>query len=368
MKVIHMTTVHKRNDIRIFIKQCSALSSFGHDVALLIADGLGDDTVKNIKIYDVGKKAGRLKRMLLSTIAMYQKAIELNAEVYHFHDAELLPVGYLLKKKGKEVVYDVHEDLPKQVYGKPYLKPYLKPLISKGIKFVEDFVSRRLSSIVGATPVISERFNSLNQNVININNFPILGELAGEVEWEEKSLEVCYVGGITEIRGIHQVVEAFGSIGNCRLNLVGEFGSQHLRNELKDSVGWNNINELGFLNREGVRDILSRSIGGLVTFLPLPNHVDAQPNKMFEYMSAGVPVIASNFPLWKDVIEKNECGICVDPESPAEISKAIQYLANNPIKARQMGENGKKAVASIYNWGIESLKLKALYESFEGGK
>ena len=104
-------------------------------------------------------------------------------------------------------------------------------------------------------------------------------------------------------------------------------------------------------------------MAGLVTFYPLPNHVDAQPNKMFEYMSSGLPVIASNFPLWKKIIEGNKCGLCVDPLDPAAIAKAIDYIVSHPDEARAMGENGKRAVYEKYNWGVESEKLISLYRS-----
>jgi glycosyltransferase involved in cell wall biosynthesis len=121
------------------------------------------------------------------------------------------------------------------------------------------------------------------------------------------------------------------------------------------------VEALGFLDREGVRDVLHRAVAGLVTFLPLPNHIDAQPNKMFEYMSAGVPVIASHFPLWREIVEGNRCGICVDPLQPAAIAEAIDFLIANPLEAERMGRSGQKAVQERYNWAIEEQKLLAFY-------
>ena len=93
----------------------------------------------------------------------------------------------------------------------------------------------------------------------------------------------------------------------------------------------------------------------------MPNHVNALPNKMFEYMSAGLPVIASNFPLWKEIVEGNKCGLTVNPLSPKEIAEAIRYLLAHPEEARKMGENGRKAVLEKYNWDNESRKLMVFY-------
>ena len=149
---------------------------------------------------------------------------------------------------------------------------------------------------------------------------------------------------------------------NARLQLGGKFSETTVEQTAKAYSGWTKVDVLGFLDREGVKTILARSVAGLVTFLPLPNHIDAQPNKMFEYMSAGIPVIASNFPLWRDIIEGNDCGLCVDPLNSAAIAEAIDFLINNPERAQAMGENGFKAVQQIYNWTIEEMKLLDFYQ------
>jgi glycosyltransferase involved in cell wall biosynthesis len=123
------------------------------------------------------------------------------------------------------------------------------------------------------------------------------------------------------------------------------------------------VNALGFLSRQEVKTLLAESMAGIVTFLPVPNHIDAQPNKMFEYMSAGLPVIGSHFPLWKEIIEGNNCGICVDPNQPEEIGKAIQYIFDHPKEAENMGINGIKAIEEKYNWRAEEQKLISTYQS-----
>lgn len=118
---------------------------------------------------------------------------------------------------------------------------------------------------------------------------------------------------------------------------------------------------MGFLNRSEVAELLSKASAGLVLFHPYPNHIDAQPNKMFEYMSAGLPIISSNFPLWKEIVEGNSCGICVDPLNPTAIREAIEQIIRNPDDAAQMGRNGRSAVESKYNWETESFKLLKFY-------
>ncbi|MEN3291015.1 MAG: hypothetical protein V7642_268 [Burkholderiales bacterium] len=362
MKIVHLTSAHPRQDTRIFIKQCRSLAAHGYDVTLVVADGEGDECRESVKIVDVGYLPGRLNRILKTAQRVYRKAVVLDADLYHLHDPELIPAGLKLKRIGKKVVFDSHEDVPKQLLSKPYLGARSLQVLAKVFSMYERYACRRFDGIVTATPLIRDKFRAFSPRVIDINNFPILGELNSEVPWTEKRDEVCYVGGIGSIRGIREIVRANGFLcSSARLNLVGEFSEQAVEAEVKSYPGWSRVNEFGILDRIGVRDILARSVAGLVTFHPLPNHLDAQPNKMFEYMSAGIPVIASNFPLWRQIIENNKCGVCVDPLDPKAISDAIDYLVLNRDMASRMGENGRHAVMEKYNWSIEEKKLLDFY-------
>jgi glycosyltransferase involved in cell wall biosynthesis len=152
----------------------------------------------------------------------------------------------------------------------------------------------------------------------------------------------------------------------ARLNLGGRFSERDVEQQAQQSSGWPRVNVLGFIDRDAVREVMARSMAGLVTFHPLPNHIDAQPNKMFEYMSAGIPVIASDFPLWRVIVAGNDCGLLIDPMRPQEIANAIDKLVSNPDMAQRMGNNGRKAVETQYNWRIEEQKLLGFYDKILG--
>lgn len=341
---------------------CRSLSAV-YSVSLVVADGLGDEHKDDVNIHDVGsKQGGRFKRMTSTVRKVLAKARFLDGELYHLHDPELMPVGVKLMRQGKKVIFDAHEDLPKQLRTKPYLNEFSRTILSQAASVYETWASSKFSAVVAATPAITEKFAAINQISETINNYPILGELSRSNGDETRSREVTYVGGMSRIRGIGYVVDAMGFTTDVTLNLIGNFGDAAFEREVKQKHAFSRINQLGFLERSEVREVLGRSCAGTVTFLASPNHIDAQPNKMFEYMSAGLPIITSDFPLWREIVEGNKCGICVEPTDTAAIGAAIQYIVDNPNEAREMGQRGRRAVVEKYNWSNEEMRLLALYK------
>jgi len=361
IKICHLTSVHPRYDTRIFIKECISLARAGYDVILIVADSKGDEEKEGIKIVDVGLGPfGQAGRMTRTVMFVYKQALNVKADIYHFHDPELIPIGLLLRRHGKRVIYDVHEDVPRQTLSKSYIPFAFRKPISVMTETIEVFSAKRFDGVVTATPFINERFLRLGAKAVNVNNYPLVSELRPiENQWKQKEKAVCYVGGIVGIRGAFEMVRAIGKV-EYRLFLGGEIKS-NIEKKLKEMPGWQNVETLGFLDRTAVKSTLSRSMGGLVVLHPTINYKDGLPVKMFEYMSAGIPVIASKFPLWKEIVEGAKCGICVDPLNPEEIADAIRWIIEHPIEAQEMGEKGRQAVLDKYNWEQESQKLLRLY-------
>ena len=361
MKVCHLTSAHSRYDTRIFIKECKSLAKNGFAVSLIVADGLGNENKDGVNFFDVGQKSKhRLIRFIVTTNKVYKEALKLNADIYHFHDPELMFFAYLLKLKGKKVIYDVHEDLPRQLLCKPYLSNVSKKPLSFFIEKMENYFASRYTAVVTATSFIKDRFIKINCETIDVNNFPVLSEFE-DFSKKAKQDEICYVGGLSEVRGIYEIIESLNFLNSLRLNLAGSFNDSSFEKKTKAQSSWSKVNELGFIDRNGIKEVYSKSKIGLVTLHPVINYVNALPVKMFEYMASGLAVIASDIPLWKEIIEESKCGVCVNPLNPKDIANAVNEMIQNPEALREMGANGRKAIVQKYNWSNEDKKLLMLY-------
>lgn len=360
--VCHLTSVHPRYDTRIFHKMCCSLAMAGYKVTLVVADGNGDEISNGITILDSGKPRSRLHRMLFKSWQVAAQGLRQGAEVFHFHDPELIPAAIWIRIVGKKVIYDVHENVPESIWDKDYLPKPFAISLSYVMDAFERAASLVMSAVVAATPQIHKRFMR-RKNTRTINNYPVLHEFE-RIELSSacrSTREICYLGVITRARGLLELVRAL-PFCDAKLNLIGSFKDKGFRDLLMRENGWRSVIEHGQLDRDQCAQILSRSAVGIVTFLPKRNHIEARPNKMFEYMAASLPVIASNFPGWSEIIEGNHCGVCVDPADPQQIAAAISKLLSDPKLARTMGRNGFQAVRDKYNWGTEERQLLSLYK------
>lgn len=360
VKICHLSTVHKRYDVRIVLKECHTLSLKGYEVYFIVSDGIGPENFQGIFIHDIGKHSGRFTRVFFSPFKIVVKALEINAEIYHFHDAELLLPGLILRMFGNKVIYDVHDDLPKQILDKHYIPTFFRKCLSGLIRFIEKITVPFLSAVITADACKETRFRKYHRRVQAIYNYPLINEVCNIDLVLRKPNYLCYIGGITRIRGIMEILEAIEPL-QVKLLLAGDFEPPELLAEAKSKPAWNSVEYYGFVDRNKVMNVLSEASIGLVILLPNENYLESLPIKMFEYMSASLPVIVSDFDHLRAIVDKYNCGVCVDPKDIAGISNAIRYLLDNPIIARSMGERGKKAIMEELNWNTQANSLIQLY-------
>jgi glycosyltransferase involved in cell wall biosynthesis len=359
-------SVHPPFDTRIFHKEAKTLVRAGYEV-VLIAQHEKSEVVDGVKVVALPRPRNRFARIFGLTWQAFRLALRERADVYHFHDPELLPIGVLLKFFTRaKVIYDVHEDVPQQILTKHWIPALLGRPLAEVFNAFEKLLTRVLDAVVVATEGIAEKFARFGPIVIH--NYPNLEMLPRPSKGcgGGKGKVLVYVGGISKLRGAIEMVRALEYLNpslEVYLELIGRFEPEELAKELQALPGYKRVRFLGWLPWEEAWQQAQRAVAGLVLFHPAPNHTDSLPNKLFEYMAAGLPVVASNFPLWKEIVEGNRCGITVDPLDPKAIARAIEYLLTHPEEARRMGENGRRAVEEKYNWGKDAEKLVRLYRN-----
>lgn len=369
--MIHVLTVgHVRFDTRIWIKEISSLVRAGYKIRYHVADGGGDEVKSGVEIIDYGAippGSGVVFRFKKMFQVMTQSGLK-RGDWVHFHDGIFLPFALLLAFRGCKVIYDVHEDFPRQVLNFRFNR-FIKRAMSSSLSLLEWLGSKLFFQIIAATPAIARRFPK-NKTIL-VQNFPLSQELVSSNRADADIVQsdrkyIAYVGGLSKHRGALEMLRALELVNQkypLTLLFGGEITPSSLRAELIKSGGWKFVEELGFISREKFSEVLAKSELGLVLFHPSPNHTEAQPNKMFEYMSSGTPILASNFPMWANIVEGAGCGVLSDPLNPEDIADSITWVLEHPTESKLMGVRAREAVLKTYNWDVEKAKLLDFYNA-----
>jgi len=355
---------------------CRTSAAAGYEVTLLCADNLPDEVIDGVHIVPAsGKPVSKSERATKTVKALYKKALEVDADIYQLHDPELIPICRKLKKKGYRVIFDSHEDMPAQIKIKTWIPVLLRQIVSFSYYILEKQVTKKLDYVFSVTEPITSRFAGYGVKTETIHNYPLLSEFetfqkaeSGESEADGKDRDgrktppvLCFTGNISITRGMRQMFRVMETV-DARLIIAGKiFINEDAEfDELLKTHP--DVEFRGPYTREDMLEIYRESDAALLLLLPTRNHVQSLPNKLFEYMAGGLPVIASDFAIWRPIFEKHQCGIQIDPANEQAVTDAVTYMLTNPREARRMGENGIRAVEEEYNWERESRKLLAVYQ------
>ncbi len=362
MKICQFTTVHPRNDVRVFYKTCVALAEAGHDVTLVVADGEGDEFKQGVNIIDIGDfRLKRLARYFKARKIMFNEIIKLDADVYEFHDPELLGIGVKLKNLGNKVVFDSHEDVPKQILYKSWLGPlFIRKIISKFYNNREKLKVKKLDGLISVIDEITDKFTCGRK--ITIHNFPVIDKWKDSaINIDEREDWVTYVGSLTIERGVVDYINAIGELpDNYRLKLIGNFSPKSLLDDCKKLRNWDRVDYLGYLPVNDVTRIVGMSKIGLSVLHPMDNYLTSLPTKGFEYMAAGTPFILSDFKYWRPYFEG--CGVFVEPANVEHIANAMNKLIIDEKYLKGLHDSCAES-ANKFSWKVESRKLVSFLES-----
>jgi glycosyltransferase involved in cell wall biosynthesis len=363
-RIAHVTTVHPPTDTRILVKECRSLERAGLDVTLF-APTTTAVTIEGVRIEPLREFRSRLARMIYGSTAALIRCLRYHPQICHLHDPELLPAAAVLRLFGVRVVFDVHEDLPGQVLTKPWIPKAWRPVTSRLARIWEHAVAWTANVVVIAEPGVFERFPGANK--VLVENSPLIEEFDSalprdQLEYSNRPQRIAYVGGVSMSRGLGEMVDATSLLrrggSHVTLSVAGRAQSSIAGGAPPYSDG---VQFMGWLDRRAVVALLADSRAGLVVLHPEPNYIDSQPTKLFEYMAAGLPVIASDFPRWREIVLSAQCGLVVDPLRPDEIALAAGWLLENPTEAFEMGRRGRIWVEREKAWSREERVLTRAY-------
>lgn len=375
MKVCVLSSVHPCFDVRIFQKEATSLAEAGYQVTLVAVADFDERVVDRIRVLGLPQPKRKASRPL-NWYRILRIALQEKADLYHFHDPELLVVGSMIKVLTRSpIIYDVHENYPQDILTKEWIPGALRKPISTTFRIFEDIMVRFMDGVMVVNEHLAERFSgkSLVVTVSNYSRIDLFAADEGPSEQRDDPLRpyFVYTGRVSDDRGIYECLEAVKSLEDetAELLCAGRIG--HVSNDefrtLLDGVQHSaHFKYLGLLPYESIPPLLGGAVAGLLCFQATPNNVLGTPNKLFEYMSAGIPVIASDFPFIRQVVSGADCGLLVQPGNVQEIAAAMTHLLQNPRDAVRMGGNGLRAVSERYNWGAEEKKLLSLYQMLLG--
>lgn len=371
VKVCHLSSVRESRDLCMFRRSCVSLAAAGYEVYLVAKGESRED--RGVHVIGVGEPPqSRLRRMLFFTRRICRAALETDAAVYQIHDPELLPFALALKRRGRRVIFDSHEFYTELIRTKHYL-PFARQ-VARVYGVFERYVLRHIDAVIfpgtrnGADP-----FAGVSPRTVIIGNYALKDELyagcppGGEAASRGVS-RMCCVGDMTPDRGIENLIRVSARAG-AALTLVGEIHPPAYEEALRRMPESRGTSFLGRLDRERVREVLAGSTVGMCL---MPNGgqyniCDTFNMKVYDYMAMGLPVVLSDSPYARRVLERYAFGIAVDPADVEEAARAVLWLAGHPEEAARMGREGRRAVAEEFNWDTQEKKLLALYRDLTAG-
>jgi len=309
--------------------------------------------------------------MLVLTVRALIIAIDQKAEIYHIHDAELLPIAAALKIIfGKHVIYDMHENMRKKIPTKMWLLRAFRWLALCIFQIIEKSCLHYMDYLILAEDGYIEDYKAY-RNIVVIHNYPIT-DYFNTTETKNRigigdSHSAVYVGRVSRSRGIFEMIEATRLLHeegyDIVLELAGSIASEEgLHKAMEDAVKAGFLKYKGVISAMEIAALLENADVGLSLIHPVGDHQQTIHTKIYEYMIAGLPFVASDFYCYRQFIKMTGSGICVNPLNSGEVKAAIKDLIDNPSKRMEMGKAGKSAVNREYNWAHEEEIMLGVYK------
>lgn len=369
--IVHATTVHPRKDTRIFFKECISIAkNTNYSIALWVRDGRPPEIHSNVKIENLGTAPkNRVDRFISGIASLATKSIVRKPDLIHIHDPELVTLIPLWITVGIDVIFDMHENIPKDISSKHYLSKSQKAIIFVLYRIFERILILS-TAVICAENSYAQYYPWLKRKA-TILNYPRIASIPSKARIQKYTFG--YLGSVSHNRGIISATKAIkrlrGTGVPATFLCIGPIDPKvQVAPLFSEAVheGW--LEAPGRIQADKAWPLIAQCRIGLAILDNEDNFTTSYPTKIFEYMAIGIPIIASDFPLYKETVDRAQCGITVSPDSEKEIFDAMRLLATNETIASELGNNGRLSVSSHYSWESEEEKLNSLYEGLISSK
>ncbi len=385
MKVCMLTSAHSPFDVRVFQREAKSLArSKCHKVTIIAPYtglGLEDPKLEGVEVFVVPKYRYKFLMRVVTILRLLYKAWGVRAAVYHCHEFDIFLGSIILKLLlNAKIVYDVHEHFPAKVSEYPIFPSFSASIVRLLLEKIETLFCHFADQIFTVNSTLRKRFLGANKSTTVLCNCPFL-ELYAPQKNQTMSRKygngkvVVYEGAVSRKRGIDKFLLALPEVkkrfSDIMFLVIGDVfydakAKRWIDNYIATEGLNNNFKITGWVSYGEIPELLAIANVGVILFQPVSyNNFIGLPNKLFEYMACGIPVVACDFPEIRAVVEESQCGILIDPTKPNAIAEAISYLLEHPQVAKAMGENGRKAVENKYNWGEMEVKLLKDYGALD---
>lgn len=378
-RVCVFTSVHPVNDGRVFFKQCRSLADAGYEVFFVAPVSEEASTAKPAQVIDgiriVGFPAakGFLAR-IVNLPRIFKLVLSTQADAYHFHDPDLLPVGVLLRwLRRKPVIYDVHEPYPESLQHNTEIPQRLRKPISLAFRVIENTCARLIGNVIVVNELVFQRFQQAGCTVEIVSNTALLEDFK-DVPKRAQNRAVISIGTLSTHRGSLLIPEIVRAVRDrdksIRFLIVDRVFRETERKLFLDAVKKHSVEDaIELLPNTTVTNLPSYLSQATIALALLPNDeiaIRQNITKLHEYMAAGLPIVASDVPNQRSVLEESGSGLLVTHDLPDEYADAIIRLMNDQDLLDQFSRNGRNAFLTRFNWDIDKSHLLGFYEALLG--
>ena len=363
-RVLHVTTAHRPHDPRIVYKQCPTLAA---DYAVWCAIPDADPTAApDVQFIALPYYESVIWRILLTCPLIVWRCWKIRPDVVHFYVPEFIPFAFLFRLRGAKLIYEVQENLFKKLHLKQKNRGWLLEWAFARL----DHLARRYCYCVFTEHGYLTTYTNLSKPWVVIYNYaalPLLDPFRQPYQPLSQPFTFYYIGWLSMERAFDTLLAAFAQLQQRGVDFVVKLYGRQTFTQAVLNADPNYLAVLDRLHFHGYTDqrVALHKVGGSVVGLallkPIGDYPESYTTKLFEYMALGLPVLTADFPLYKDVVERHQCGFCVSPYDPVAVANALQYLIEHPDEAQRMGQRGRAAVEAHYNWQTEAAKLRAFY-------